>query len=73
MFTLKELNQLKTILDYSDFADDSEVGDLRLLNDKQANSITVKYLRDKICDLITLKKSWNKGERIKEDVCVWEE
>jgi len=66
MFTIKELRQLQTILDYSDFMDDNKMIDIKL-NDKQSNSATTQYLKEKVCDLITLKKAWNKGERIEQE------
>jgi len=70
MFTLKELSQLQTILDYSDFMDDNKMIDIKL-NDKQSNSATTQYLKEKVCDLITLKRAWNKGHRINDcnDYC----
>jgi len=68
MFTLKELNQLKTILNYSDFMNNkSKVSENVKLDDNQSNLIIMESLRGKICDLITLKQAWDKGRRIEEE------
>ncbi len=63
MFTIKELNQLRKYLDYSTIYDD-----VKLDND-QVNDFVIQHLRDKLCDLITLHKAWNKGNRIEESSC----
>lgn len=63
MFTIKELNQLRKYLDYSTIYDSVN------LDNDQANDFVIQHLRNKICDLITLHKAWNKGNSIEESIC----
>jgi len=64
MFTIKELQQLRTILTYADLPNNKFIETLDIHQD---NSITIQKLRDKICDLIILKKAWNKENGIEEE------
>jgi len=56
MFTLKELNLMRKMCDEIDKS---------YFNTHEEKR--VYELRHKICDLITLKKAWNKGKRIEEE------
>ena len=70
MLNIKKLNLLRILIDESgDILKDKKIRDkIKNVDNIQSPEILFEEIRNNICDLITLKKAWNKGRRIEEEV-----
>ena len=62
MFTIKGLDLIRRLIDDID---------VQYFNEKEKEEEKIHRLRSKICDLITLKRAWNKAHRINDCNDYW--